>query len=141
MRVCSDVLVAENSTVASVANDSSDDRRRSDSIMTELTLYEEAMCCSTGVCGPDPDDELVEVSAALDQLEDAFDELEVNRANMQHNIDQFLETQRIYDRVQEDGPSILPITVVDDQIIAEGEYLSYDELTAAIDESPTPQEA
>ncbi|SMO93187.1 arsenic metallochaperone ArsD family protein, partial [Halorubrum cibi] len=36
--------------------------------MTELTLYEEAMCCSTGVCGPDPDDELVEVSAALDQL-------------------------------------------------------------------------
>jgi len=141
MRVCSDVLVAENSTVASVANDSSDDRRRSDSIMTELTLYEEAMCCSTGVCGPDPDDELVEVSAALDQLEDAFDELEVNRANMQHNIDQFLETQRIYDRVQEDGPSILPITVVDDEIVAEGEYLSYDELTAAIDSNAAPQEA
>ena len=125
----------------SVANDSSDDRRRSDFIMTELTLYEEAMCCSTGVCGPDPDDELVEVSAALDQLEDAFDELEVNRANMQHNIDQFLETQRIYDRVQEDGPSILPITVVDDEIVAEGEYLSYDELTAAIDGNAAPQEA
>ncbi|EMA70723.1 arsenic resistance protein ArsD [Halorubrum aidingense JCM 13560] len=109
--------------------------------MTELTLYEEAMCCSTGVCGPDPDDELVAVSAALDQLEDAFDDLEVNRANMQHNIDQFLETQRIYDRVQEDGPSILPITVVDGEIVAEGEYLSYDELTAAIDESATAQEA
>lgn len=109
--------------------------------MTELTLYEEAMCCSTGVCGPDPDDELVEVSAALDQLEDAYDDLEVTRANMQHNIDQFLETQRIYDRVQEDGPSILPITVVDDEIVAEGEYLSYDELTAAIGESATPQEA
>jgi len=55
--------------------------------MTEITLYEEAMCCSTGVCGPDPDDELVEVSAALDQLEDEFD-VEVTRANMQHNIDQ-----------------------------------------------------
>jgi len=131
----------EDSTVASVANDSSDDRRPYDTNMTELTLYEEAMCCSTGVCGPDPDDELVEVSAALDQLEDAFDDLEVNRANMQHNIDQFLETQRIYDRVQEDGPSILPITVVDDEIVAEGEYLSYDELTAAIDGSATPQEA
>ena len=125
----------------SVANDSSDDRRRSDFIMTELTLYEEAMCCSTGVCGPDPDDELVEVSAALDQLEAAFDDLEVNRANMQHNIDQFLETQRIYDRVQEEGPSILPITVVDDEIVAEGEYLSYDELTAAIDGNAAPQEA
>jgi len=92
--------------------------------MTELTLYEEAMCCSTGVCGPDPDDELVKGSAALDQLEDAVDELQLNRANMQHNIDQFLETQRIYDRVQEDGPSVLPIPVVDDEIVAEGEYLS-----------------
>jgi len=79
----------------------------------------------------------LKVSAALDQLEEAFDDLEVNRANMQHNIDQFLETQRIYDRVQEDGPSILPITVVDGEIVAEGEYLSYDELTAAIDETVT----
>ncbi|PSQ56573.1 arsenical resistance operon transcriptional repressor ArsD [Halobacteriales archaeon SW_8_68_21] len=109
--------------------------------MTKLTLYEEAMCCSTGVCGPDPDEELVEVSAALDQLEDAFDDLEVSRANIQHDIDQFLETQRIYDRVQEDGPSILPITVVDDEVVAEGEYLSYDELTAAIGETATAQEA
>jgi len=33
--------------------------------MTELTLYEEAMCCSTGVCGPDPDDELVEGSVIV----------------------------------------------------------------------------
>ena len=49
--------------------------------MTELALYEEAMCCSTGVCGPDPDDELVEVSAALDQLESAFDDVDVSRAN------------------------------------------------------------
>ena len=120
---------------------SAGDRRLSRSIMTELTLYEEAMCCSTGVCGPDPDDELVEVSAALDQLEDAFDDLEVSRANMQHNVDQFLETQRIYDRVQEDGTSILPITLVDDEIVAEGEYLSYDDLTAAVSESAAPQEA
>ena len=122
------------------ADNSSDDSDRPHT-MTELTLYEEAMCCSTGVCGPDPDDELVEVSAALDQLEDAFDDLDVTRANMQHNIDQFLETQRIYDRVQENGPSILPITVVDDEIVAEGEYLSYDELTAAVGGNATPQEA
>nr|WP_243645310.1 arsenic metallochaperone ArsD family protein [Natrarchaeobius chitinivorans] len=36
----------------------------------ERTPYEEATCCSTGVCGPYPDDELVEVSAALDKLEE-----------------------------------------------------------------------
>jgi hypothetical protein len=109
--------------------------------MTELTLYEEAMCCSTGVCGPDPDDELVEVSAALDQLEEEYD-IEVTRANMQHNIDQFLETQRIYDMVQENGPSILPITVVDGDIVAKSEYLDYNELASELnDAQTTPQEA
>jgi len=108
--------------------------------MTELTLYEEAMCCSTGVCGPDPDDELVEVSAALDQLEDEFD-VDVSRANMQHNIEQFLETQQIADLVEEHGPSILPITVIDDEIVAKEAYLSYGELASAIENSADPQKA
>ena len=108
--------------------------------MTELTLYEEAMCCSTGVCGPDPDDELVEVSAALDQLEDAVDDLDVSRANMQHNIDQFLNTQEIYDLVQEEGPRILPITTVDGEIVAKEAYLSYDEMAAEL-RAHQPQEA
>ncbi|AAC82908.1 MULTISPECIES: arsenite efflux transporter metallochaperone ArsD [Halobacterium] len=108
--------------------------------MTQLTLYEEAMCCSTGVCGPDPDDELVEVSAALDQLENEFD-VDVSRANMQHNIEQFLETQQIADLVEEHGPSILPITVVNDEIVARETYLSYDELASTFEDSPDPQEA
>ncbi len=109
--------------------------------MTELTLYEEAMCCSTGVCGPDPDEELVEVSATLDQLEADFEDVDVSRANMQHNIDQFLETQPISDLVEEHGPSILPITVIDDEIVAKSEYLSYDELAAALETATSTQEA
>jgi hypothetical protein len=108
--------------------------------MTEIQLYEEAMCCSTGVCGPDPDDELVELSAALDQLEEEFEDAEISRANMQHNIDQFLNTQEIYDLVQENGPEILPITTVDGEIVAKEAYLSYDELAAEL-RANHPQQA
>ena len=108
--------------------------------MTQIQLYEEAMCCSTGVCGPDPDDELVELSAALDQLEAKFETAEISRANMQHNIDEFLNTQEIYDLVQENGPEILPITVVDGEIVAKAGYLSYDELAAEL-RNRQPQEA
>ncbi len=108
--------------------------------MTELALYEEAMCCSTGVCGPDPDDELVEISAALDQLESAFD-VDVSRANMQHNIDEFLETQQIYDLVQENGPSILPIVTIDGEIVAKGDYPDYNDFEALLEERMQPQEA
>jgi hypothetical protein len=108
--------------------------------MTQIKLYEEAMCCSTGVCGPDPDDELVELSAALDQLEDEFETAEISRANMQHNIDEFLNTEEIYDLVQENGPEILPITTVDGEIVAKEEYLSYNELAVEL-RSSQPQEA
>ena len=108
--------------------------------MTELKLYEEAMCCSTGVCGPNPDDELVEMSAALDQLDEAFEDAEISRANMQHNIDDFLNTQEIYDLVQEEGPEILPITTVDGEIVAKEAYLSYDEMAAEL-RAHQPQEA
>jgi hypothetical protein len=90
------------------------------------------MCCSTGVCGPDPDDELVELSAALDQLEDEFEDAEISRANMQHNIETFLNTEEIYDLVEANGPEILPITAVDGEIVAKGEYLSYDGLAAEL---------
>ena len=107
--------------------------------MTQIHLYEEAMCCSTGVCGPDPDDELVELSAALDQLEDEFDEAEISRANMQHNIDEFLNTQEIYDLVEANGPEILPITTVDGEIVAKEEYLSYDELAAELRATQTQE--
>jgi|SRR6056297_2189210 hypothetical protein len=110
--------------------------------MIQIQLYEEAMCCSTGVCGPDPDDELVELSAVLDQLEDEFAEAEISRANMQHNIEAFLNTEEIYDLVEESGPEILPITTVDGEIVAKGEYLSYDELAAELHARHTqPQEA
>ena len=118
------------------------DCKHTELTITELKLYEEAMCCSTGVCGPDPDDELVEVSAALDQLDDAFENVEVARANMQHNIDQFLNTEEIYDLVEAHGPEILPITTVDGEIVATEEYLSYDELAGELRENqPQTQEA
>jgi hypothetical protein len=108
--------------------------------MIELTLYEEAMCCSTGVCGPDPDKELVEVSAALEQLESEFEDVDVSRANMQHNIEQFLEMQSISELIEEHGPSILPITVVENEIVGKSEYLSYNELATVLETATPTQE-
>jgi hypothetical protein len=102
--------------------------------MVKLTIYEEAMCCSTGVCGPDPDTELVEVTHATDKLEEEFTDVEITRANMSSDIEQFLQHEDVSDAVESDGPSVLPITTVNDEIIAKGEYLSYDELASTIDD-------
>ncbi|ELZ29083.1 arsenic resistance protein ArsD [Halogeometricum pallidum JCM 14848] len=106
--------------------------------MIEVTIFESAMCCSTGVCGPDPDEELVAITRAVDKLDEEYDDVEVTRASLSQNIDAFLEHQEIYDTVQSEGPSILPITVVDDDVIAKGEYPSYEMLSETVESnSPT----
>ncbi|AUX08080.1 arsenical resistance operon trans-acting repressor ArsD [Halalkaliarchaeum desulfuricum] len=95
--------------------------------MIDVTIFEEAMCCPTGVCGPDPDEELVRITRTVDRLEEEYDELDVTRASLAHDVGVFLENERIYDTVQEKGPEVLPVITVDDEIVAEGAYLTYDE--------------
>ncbi|QSG04917.1 arsenite efflux transporter metallochaperone ArsD [Halapricum desulfuricans] len=100
--------------------------------MIEVTVFEEAMCCTTGVCGPDPDEELVRFTRTVDRLEEEYEAVEVRRASLAHDTDAFLNHQAIYDTVQENGPEVLPITTVDDEVIAEGEYLDYDRIESAV---------
>ena len=39
--------------------------------MSKVSLYEPAMCCDTGVCGPGVDTELLRVSSIIQTLEKA----------------------------------------------------------------------
>mgnify|MGYP001507819427 FL=1 len=36
--------------------------------MLNIEIYEEAMCCSTGVCGPEPDETLIKVNQINEYL-------------------------------------------------------------------------
>ncbi len=38
-------------------------------VKNELIIYEGAMCCSTGVCGPEPDQNLIAFSETLKRLQ------------------------------------------------------------------------
>ena len=35
------------------------------SIMLNIEIYEEAMCCSTGICGPEPDETLIKRTKSM----------------------------------------------------------------------------
>ena len=93
-----------------------------------LTIYEGAMCCSTGVCGPEPDKELIEFNQTLKKLQGEFKELNVTRANMSFNIRLFLENKQIFKLIKEDGPEMLPIITLNGNIISKQSYLTYEEL-------------
>lgn len=100
--------------------------------MKELIIYEGAMCCSTGLCGPEPDKELINLNETIKRLQEKNKGLVVKRASLSFNIDMFLENKEIFQLVKDNGPSVLPIMTYDGQIISKQKYLSYDELKEII---------
>ena len=63
--------------------------------MSKVSLYEPAMCCDTGVCGPGVDTELLRVSSIIQTLEKA-DGVEVESFNLKGNPAAFIENEKIW---------------------------------------------
>ncbi len=101
----------------------------------ELTIYEGAMCCATGVCGPEPDRELIEFNETLKRLTSEYNgNLKIMRASLVFNSLLFFANPEIARLVKENGPEILPITTVNGEIIAKKRYLKYDEIVKYLSE-------
>jgi len=101
----------------------------------ELIIYEGAMCCSTGVCGPEPDRDLIELSETLKRLQNEYGEgLSILRASLTFNSFIFMAHPEIVRLVKENGPAVLPITTINGEIIARQKYLQYDALRAYLEE-------
>ena len=102
---------------------------------SELIIYEGAMCCSTGVYGPEPDQNLIALSETIKRLQNEYDErLTIMRASLTFNSFIFMAHPEIARLVKENGPEVLPITTINGEIIAGQKYLKYDELKAATEE-------
>jgi hypothetical protein len=102
---------------------------------SELIIYEGAMCCSTGICGPEPDQNLIVFSETMKRLQNEYGErLTVMRASLTFNSLVFMAHPEIARLVKENGPGVLPITTVNGEIVAGQKYLKYEELKAAIEE-------
>ena len=101
----------------------------------ELIIYEGAMCCSTGVCGPEPDKTLIVFSETLKRLQNEYGEtLSIIRASLTFNSLVFMAHPEIARLVKENGPGVLPITTVNGEIVARQKYLKYEELKSVIEE-------
>ncbi len=94
----------------------------------ELIIYEGAMCCSTGVCGPEPDRELIEFSETIKKLPAEFEGLKITRAGLAFNPLLFSMNKDVLQLIKENGQGVLPITTINGEIVARQRYLKYDEL-------------
>lgn len=88
--------------------------------MPSIKVYDPAMCCSTGVCGPDADDELAQFAAALDWA--SKNGAQVDRYNLGHQPGAFVENASVKTMLDSDGLDCLPMVFVDGEMISKGGY-------------------
>jgi len=94
--------------------------------MKKLEVYDPAMCCSTGVCGAEPDPVLAAFAADLKWAADQG--VAVQRYNLSHEPQAFAANPAVL-REMEGSMDRLPIIAIDGHIVSTGVYLSRDQLT------------
>ena len=94
--------------------------------MRQIDIYEPALCCSSGVCGTDVDQALVDFNAALTTLNK--EGIIVTRHNLASAPADFATCEPVRAYVEVAGTDGLPVTVVDGTIVATGSYPPLDQL-------------
>lgn len=88
--------------------------------MKKMIIFDPAMCCSTGVCGPGVDPELLRVSTVINNLNDRG--VVVERHNLTSNPQAFVDNKIINDILNSDGVDVLPVTIVDGEVVKTKAY-------------------
>ncbi len=91
-----------------------------------LKVYDPAMCCSTGVCGPNVDPVLVRFAADLQWLQEQG--VPVERYNLSQTPIAFVENELVKQALTEKGETALPIIIADGHVASSGRYPEREEL-------------
>lgn len=95
-----------------------------------VELFDPPMCCSTGLCGPTLDQDLLNVNEMVLRLQESG--VPVARYQMSSHPQKFLSHPGVMQLVQTQQMAALPIIVVDGQIIKSGAYPSETEVRDAL---------
>lgn len=87
--------------------------------MKTLKIYDPAMCCSSGVCGPDVDTELVQLAGFLKNLDAS--NVKVERYNLSQEPAVYT-SGIVAEKLKEKGTDALPLVLIDDEVVSMGAY-------------------
>lgn len=94
--------------------------------MPAIRIYESALCCDTGVCGPDVDESLLEVTADVRHLEGLG--ADIARHNLASDPTAFSADESVRGFLHTVGSKGLPLTMVDGVTVAIGSYPNREQL-------------
>lgn len=100
-----------------------------------IRVFEPALCCNTGVCGPDVDEALVRFTADLDFLKKKG--VDIERHNLANDPSAFATSPAVVSFLKVSGSAGLPLVLVDDVTAVTGRYPDRGELVrfAGIEEN------
>lgn len=107
--------------------------------MKSIQVYDPVLCCSTGVCGAEVDQALVEFSADADWAVRAG--ARVERFNLAHDPAAFAGNPTVKAYLERSGQEGLPLTLVDGEIALAGRYPGRTELARWAGIEPAAPEA
>lgn len=91
-----------------------------------IRVYEPALCCNTGVCGPDLDQKLVEFTADLNHVAERG--ADIARHNLANDPGAFATEESVRTYLQVAGSEGLPLTTVDGVTVMTGTYPTREQL-------------
>lgn len=92
----------------------------------KVNVFDPAMCCSTGICGPSVDPQLVRFAADLDWLKSSG--ATVERFNLSQQPGVFVEHTAVKQALDAKGEAALPVVMFDGQVKSTGTYPSREQL-------------
>ncbi|MBI4699453.1 MAG: arsenite efflux transporter metallochaperone ArsD [Nitrospirae bacterium] len=100
----------------------------------KIEIYDPAMCCSSGMCGPSIDPVLVKMNEAALALKKQG--VEVLRFNLAQQPKEFMAYKTVADLLHKNGKKALPVTIINGEVFKTGEYPLYEELCIALGIEP-----
>ena len=104
-----------------------------------VRVFEPALCCNTGVCGPDVDEALVRFTADLEYLQGQG--ADIARHNLANDPGAFAATAPVAAFLKVAGSAGLPLVLVDGITVATGRYPDRAELSRLADLEPAGPDA
>jgi len=103
--------------------------------MSKIDVYDPALCCSTGVCGAEVDQDLVDFSGLVRWAEGRGASIE--RHNLAQQPQDFAGNPVVAELLQAQGSAALPVTLVDGEPAMSGRYPGRQELASMAGLPPT----
>ncbi len=103
----------------------------------KVEIYDPAMCCSSGLCGPTLNPVLVKMNDAILALKKQG--VEVERFNLAQQPKEFMTNKNVADLLHKNGKKILPVIFVNGEIFRTGKYPAYEELCEVFGIEPLKQ--